>query len=134
MGHVSCLINRLHPASHHLVGTGRSGGVLATGAGHHSPFTLGAQVQVDLQQPAQQLTPGLGEHLLQPVMGERAGRGVGELSDQTVEAVLRLRKAVSRHGCVMRFCHRACVPERFEKGVDTFEPDGGRAPQQSPGR
>jgi hypothetical protein len=39
------------------------------------------QIKVRLQQPALQLPPLLDDRLLQPVMGQRPGRRIGEVSE-----------------------------------------------------
>ncbi|MFB4273565.1 hypothetical protein [Nonomuraea sp. GTA35] len=67
------------------------------------------QIKVCLQQLALQLTALLDDRLFQSVMGQHAGRRVGELSDEPVEGVLRLRKDVSGQAGVVRCLHRALL-------------------------
>ena len=74
------------------------------------PLAQRPQIKVRLQQLALQLTALLDDRLLQPVMGQRRGRRAGELSDETVEGVPRLRKDVSGDLGVVRCLHRALLP------------------------
>jgi hypothetical protein len=86
------------------------------GAVHMLPLAQRPQVKVRLQQLALQLTPLLDDRVLQPVMRQRRGCRSGELSDQTVERVPRLRKDVSGDVCVLRCLHRALLSFRARFG------------------
>lgn len=75
------------------------------GRGQRGFLPIRAQVQVILQQLAQQFAASAGDQVFQRVMGIPGGPSAFQISDKGVERLSRRRKGASTRGDVIR-CHR----------------------------